>query len=43
MRIRRRLTTDGGMLLREVDRRFRLTERMAGCFRDYRLVARSFV
>ena len=32
-----RLTTDGGLLLlREVDRRFRVTERLAGCFRDHR-------
>ncbi len=32
-----RLTTDGGVLrLREVDRRFRVTERLAGCFRDHR-------
>ena len=36
-----RLTTDGGvLLLREVDRRFRVTERLAGCFRDHRSVAR---
>jgi len=32
-----RLTTDGGvLLLREVDRRFRVTERLAACFRDHR-------
>ncbi len=36
-----RLTTDGGvLLLREVDRRFRVTERLAGCFRDHRSAAR---
>ena len=36
-----RLTTDGGvLLLREVDRRFRVTERLAGCFRDHRSKAR---
>ena len=36
-----RLTTDGGLLLlREVDRRFRVTDRLAGCFRDHRSVAR---
>ena len=36
-----RLTTDGGvLLLREVDRRFRVTERLAECFRDHRSVAR---
>ena len=30
-----RLTTDGGvLLLREVDRRFRVTSRLAACFRD---------
>ena len=27
---------DGGRLLREVDRRFRVTERLAGCFRNHR-------
>ena len=33
-----RLTTDGGvLLLRQVDRRFRVTERLAGCFRDHPL------
>ncbi len=32
-----RLTTDGGvLLLREVDRRFRVTSRLAACFRDHR-------
>ncbi len=32
-----RLTTDGGvLLLREVDQRFRVTERLAGCFQDHR-------
>ena len=32
-----RLTTDGGvLLLREVDRRFRVTARLAACFRDHR-------
>ena len=36
-----RLTTDGGvLLLREVDRRFRVTERLAGCFRDHRSAVR---
>lgn len=31
------ITTDaGGLLLREVDRRLRLTERLAACFTDYR-------
>ena len=36
-----RLTTDGGvLLLREVDRRFRVTERLGGCFRDHRSAAR---
>ena len=31
-----RLTTDGGvLLLREVDRRFRVTSRLAACFRDH--------
>jgi hypothetical protein len=31
------ITTDaGGLLLREVDRRLRLTQRLAGCFTDYR-------
>ena len=36
-----RLTTDGGvLLLREVDRRFRVTERLAECFRDHGSVAR---
>ena len=31
-----RLTTDGGvLLLREVDRRFRVTARLAACFRDH--------
>jgi len=36
-----RLTTDGGvLLLREIDRRFRVTERLAGCFRDHRSAAR---
>ncbi|MYD95451.1 MAG: IS1380 family transposase [Chloroflexi bacterium] len=36
-----RLTTDGGvLLLREVDRRFRVTERLAGCFRDHRSAGR---
>ena len=29
------------LLLREVDRRFRLTERLAGCFRDHRSAART--
>lgn len=32
-----RISSDGGgLLLRQVDRRVRLTERMAGCFKDYR-------
>ena len=32
-----RMSSDGGaMLLREADRRVGLTERLAGCFRDYR-------
>ena len=32
-----RLTTDGGvLLLREVDRRFQVTSRLAACFRDHR-------
>lgn len=32
-----RVTSDGGgLLLREVDRRFGITERLAGCFRDFR-------
>ena len=32
-----RLTTDGGvLLLREVDRRFRVMVRLAGCFQDRR-------
>jgi hypothetical protein len=32
------ITTDaGGLLLREVDQRLHLTERLAACFRDYRL------
>ena len=36
-----RLTTDGGvLLLREVDRRFRVTERLAGSFRDHRSARR---
>ncbi len=36
-----RLATDGGvLLLREVDRRYRVTERLAGCFRDRRSAAR---
>ena len=36
-----RLTTDGGvLLLREVDRRFRMTVRLAGCFRDHRSAGR---
>jgi hypothetical protein len=31
------ITTDaGGLLLREVDQRLQLTERLAGCFSDYR-------
>jgi hypothetical protein len=31
------ITTDaGGLLLREIDRRLRLTERLAGCFQDHR-------
>ena len=31
------ITTDaGGLLLREVDGRLRLTERLAGCFQDHR-------
>lgn len=36
-----RLTTDGGvLLLRELDRRTWLTERLAGCLRDHRSAAR---
>ena len=31
------ITTDaGGLLLREIDRRLNLTQRMAACFTDYR-------
>ena len=33
-----RLTTDGGVLLREVDRRFRVTERLAGASGRHRKV-----
>ncbi len=36
-----RLTTDGGvLLLREVDQRFRVTKRLAGCFQDHRAETR---
>lgn len=42
-----RVTSDGGgLLLREVDRRFGIVDRLAGCFRDYRdpeLVEHSLV
>jgi hypothetical protein len=30
----------GGLLLREVDQRLKLTERLAGCFSDYRSLRR---
>ena len=37
-----RLTTDGGLLLlREVNRRFGVTERLASCFRDHRSASRT--